>query len=163
MVLSRIAGQAAVNAGDPCPFCGGCLLVKGPLAERVEEAGVSIAGSGGSAKLRKSGDTYFTCNGCMMAFVDADRDIEGILRGLKSKANIAHRTRHFYGEGVTPRELLENHRTAILRKANPRRSLLGVSLARKELIICFSYNEIRTYGSFIRKGDHYIFRELSSV
>ena len=163
MVLSRIAGQAAVNAGDPCPFCGGCLLVKGPLAERIKEAGVGIAGSGGSAKLRKSGDTYFTCNGCMKAFVDADRDIEGILCGLKSKANIAHRTRHFYGEGVTPSELLENHRTAILRKANPRRSLLGVSLARKELIICFSYNGIRTYGSFIRKGDHYIFRELSSV
>lgn len=137
--------------------------MKGPLAERIKEAGVDIAGSGGSAKLRKSGDTYFTCNGCMKAFVDADRDIEGILRGLKSKANIAHRTRHFYGEGVTPSELLENHRTAILRKANPRRSLLGVSLARKELIICFSYNGIRTYGSFIRKGDHYIFRELSSV
>ena len=163
MVLSRIASRATVNAGDPCPFCGGRLHVKGPLAGRIKEAGVGIAGSGGSAKLRKSGDTYFTCNGCMMAFVDADRDIEGILHNLKAGANIAHRTRHFYGEGVSPRELLEDYRTAIVRKAHPQRSLLSVSLAKRELIICFSYNGIRTYGSFIRKRDRYIFRELSSV
>lgn len=152
-----------MNAEDPCPFCGGRMHVKGPLTDRVKEAGANIIGTSGSVKLRKSDDTYFTCNGCMMAFVDADRDIKGILRNLKAGANIAYRTKHFYGEGVTPRELLEYYRTAIVRKAHPRRSLLSVSLAKRELIICFSYNGIRTYGSFIRKGDHYIFRELSSV
>lgn len=139
------------------------MLVKEPLAERVEEAEASIAGSGVRAKLRKSNDAYFTCNGCMKAFVDADRDIEGILRNLRSGANIAYRIKYFYGDEITPRELLEEHRTAIVRKANPRRSLLSVSLAKRDLIICFSYNGIRTYGSFARRGDSYIFMELSSA
>lgn len=135
--------------------------MKEPLAGRVEEAGGSIAGSGISAKLRKSDDAYFACNGCTMAFVDADRDIEGILYNLKSGANIAYKTRHFYGGEITPRELLEDYRTAIVRKVSPKRSLLSVSLAKKELIICFSYKGFRTYGSFIKKKDHYEFRELS--
>lgn len=152
-----------MNAGDPCPICGGRIFVKGPLAGRVKEAGAAVAGSGGSAKFRKPDDSYFACNGCMMAFVDADRDINGILYNLKSGANIAYRTRHFYNGEITPRELLENCRTAIVRKVNLKRSLLSVSLAKKELIICFSYKGFKTYGSFIKKKDYYEFRELSKA
>ena len=148
---------------DPCPFCRGQLHTKRLLSDRVKKVGGRVAGIGASAELRKSGEYYFTCNGCMIKFVDADRDMGIILRNLRAGANIAYRIRHFYGKELPPSKLLTDCRIGIVRKVNPAKSLLGMSIAKKELIVCFSHDEIMTYGSFVKNKDRYIFKELSQA
>ena len=73
----------------------------------------------------------------------------------------------YHGEGVTVTDLLTAHRTAIVRRAHRYRSLVSVSVAKKEILICFCRRGIRTYGTLARKagrsgrGDHYMFKGLN--
>ena len=161
--ISPGAGCPAVTPEDPCPFCKGQLITKRLPSDKVKKVGGRVMGTGASVELRKSGGSYFTCNGCRMKFVDADRNMGAILRNLKVGANIAYRIIHFYGKELPPTKLLSDHRIAVVRKVNPAKSLLGMSIAKKELIVCFSYNGIMTYGSFIKDKGRYIFKELSEV
>ena len=121
---------------------------------------------GGSLSMEKSGEEYLKCGGCRAEFIRAERDIEVIMNGLEVSRNVPVQIRHIYNENVAVSDLLTKHRTAIIRRVNARRSLLGVSAAKKELIICFKYKKTRTFGSFARKADplrgaRYVFTELS--
>ena len=151
-------------APHTCPLCGGASIRQAPLLDRLKE--VDIPAVGGSAKVRKSGEGYLRCHGCTAEFVHVERDIEPIMNGLMVQSNILNQIRRYYGEGVKVSDLLAKHRTAIIRKVSARRSLLGVSVTKKELIVCFRYMGVRTFGSFVRKTDpkrgaHYVFTELS--
>lgn len=149
---------------DACPLCGGKTLKAVPLLDRIKKAkGPAV---GGSVSIRKSGEEYLKCNGCTAEFVPAERDIKVIMNGLMVKSNIPDQIKHYYGKAIKVYDLLTKHRTAIVRRVNVRRSLLGVSVAKKELIICFKYGGVRTFGSFIREADprrgtRYVFAELS--
>ena len=153
-----------VATPDTCPVCGGESIRRAPLLDRIK--GVGIPAVGGSLKTRKSCETYLKCHGCTVEFVYAERGIEQIMNGLLVEDNIPDQIEYYYKEAIEVPDLLTKHRTAIIRRVHVKRSLLGVSSAKKELIICFKYKGIRTFGSFIRETDsrrraHYVFKELS--
>lgn len=153
-----------VATADTCPLCGGTSIKRAPLLDRLKEAGGPAVGV--TVKMRKSGEEYLKCNGCTAEFVRAERDIEVIMNGLEVSRNVPVQIGHIYKEAVRVSDLLTEHRTAIVRRVNVGRSLLGVSVAKGELIICFRYKGIRTFGSFVRKADplrgaRYVFTELS--
>ena len=162
--LTARASTRPVPDLDACPFCGGETLKAVPLLDRIKKArGPAV---GGSVSIRKSGEEYLKCNGCMTEFVHAERDIEVIMKGLMVRPNILAQIKYCYGRAVKVSDPLTRHRTAIVRRVHARRSLLGVSVAKKELIICFKYRGVRTFGSFIREADRrrgarYVFAELS--
>ena len=151
---------------DPCPFCGGRPVKRGPW---LAGARISAKGGGIGGSLRSPGpcDTYLKCNGCMIEYVSAERDIETILRGLRVEHEVAFQMRCYYGEAMTVEKLLAGCRTAIVRRANRRRSVLSVSVDGSELIVCFLHEGVRTFGSFVKTDDgpggtsHYVFRSLS--
>ena len=155
-----------MDGARTCPFCGGMAVRRRPALSGAK-MGATIGGTGLSLEAGGSEESYLKCNGCTMEFVRADRDVDTILAGLRARRRIAAQIRHYYGEGVTVTDLLTGHVTAMARKANHYRSLASVSVSKKELIICFSYKNIRTFGSFVRKSDrssgrrYYEFRELS--
>lgn len=148
-----------------CPFCGGRGLPRRPRLDRLSGSSVTI----GPATLRlvvdTRGEEYFKCRGCDMAFVFAEREIETILAGLKMGPNIPILAKHYYGDGVTVRDLLTEHRTAMVRKVRSGLSFLSPSAVRNELVMCFNYNGIRTFGSFRRRrggrGYYYTFEVLN--
>lgn len=153
-----------VATADTCPLCGEASIKRAPLLDRLKEAGVPAVGV--TVKMRKSDEEYLKCNGCTAEFVRAERDIKVIMNGLMVSRNVPVQIRHIYNENVAVSDLLTKHRTAIIRKVNARRSPLGVSATKKELIICFKYKKTRTFGSFVRKADplrgaRYVFTELS--
>lgn len=154
----------AVATPDTCPICGGTSIKRAPLFDRLK--GVGIPAVGGSLKTRKSCETYLKCHGCTAEFVYAERGIEQIMNGLLVEDNIPGQIEYYYKEAIEVPDLLTKHRTAIIRRVHVKRSLLGVSSTKKELIICFNYKGIRTFGSFIRETDsrrraHYVFKELN--
>lgn len=149
---------------DTCPFCGGSSITREPLLDRLKELSIPVVG--GSARTRKSGEEYLKCHGCTAEYVCAERDIKTIMNGLMVPKNIPVQIKHYYKAEIKVSNLLTRHRTAIVRKVDTRRSLLGVSAARNELIVCFRYRGVRTFGLFARKTDHrrgahYVFEELS--
>ena len=151
-------------APDTCPLCGGASIRQAPLLDRLKEVGIPAVG--GSVKIRKSGEGYLKCHGCTAEFVHVERDIEPIMNGLTVQSHIPDQIKRYHGEAVKVSDLLTRHRTAIIRRVSARRSLLGVSVAKKELIVCFRYRGVRTFGSFVRRTDpergaHYVFTELS--
>ena len=115
--------------------------------------GAAAGGLGGSLRAPAPGESYLWCNGCAIAYVPAERDIATILSGLRVERRVAYQTRCYYGEGPTPTGLLTRHRTAIVRRVNIRRSILSVSVARDELIACFLYGGVRTFGSLVKRDD----------
>ena len=151
---------------DPCPFCGGRPVKKRPWLAGAR-VGANAGGIGGSFRLADSREAYLKCYGCMIEYVAAERDVKTILRGLRVERAADFQIRCYYGEGLTAADLLTRHRTAIVRRASRRRSVLSVSADRGELIICFLYNGVRTFGSFVKSSDgpggasRYIFRGLS--
>ena len=128
---------------------------------------VKVAGTGASLRTKGSGESYLRCNGCAREFVPAERDIENILSGLEVEDRVPPLIALYHGEGVTVTDLLTAHRTAIVRRAHRYRSLVSVSVAKKEILVCFCHRGIRTFGTFARKagrsgrGDHYMFKGLS--
>lgn len=153
-----------MSTTDTCPFCGGSSISRAPLFDRLKELSIPVVG--GSARTRKSGEEYLKCHGCTAEYVCAERDIKTIMNGLVVRPHIPTQIRHYYKAAIKTSDLLTRHRTAIVRKVDTRRSLLGVSSARNELIICFKYGGVRTFGSFARRTDptrgaHYVFEELS--
>ena len=151
---------------DPCPFCGGRPARVRPLLDGAK-IGVKVAGIGPSLKMKRSSESYLRCNGCAREYVLADRDIENILSGLEVEDRVPPLIGLYHGEGVTVTDLLTAHRTAIVRKAHRYRSLVSVSVAKREILICFCRKGIRTFGTFARKtgksggGDHYTFKGLN--
>ena len=150
----------------PCPFCGGRPGRVRPLLDGAR-IGFQVAGTGATLETKRSGKSYLQCDGCGAEYVPAERDIGTILSGLRVEAGVLHRIRLYHGEGVTVTDLLTAHRTAIVRRAHHYRSLVSVSPAKKEILICFCRGGVRTYGTFARRrkrsgdGDHYVFRELN--
>ena len=151
---------------EPCPFCGGRPARVRPLLDGAK-IGVKAAGIGASLETKRSGESYLRCNGCAREFVPAERDIENILFGLEVADRVPPLITLYHGEGVTVTDLLTAHRTAIVRRAHRYRSLVSVSVAKKEILICFCRRGVRTYGTFARKagrsgrGDHYTFKGLN--
>lgn len=88
-----------------------------------------------------------------------------MLPGMRMGQNIPLLVKHYYGDGVTVRALLTEHRTAMVRKVRSRLSFLSPSAARNELIMCFNHRAVRTFGSFRRRrgelGYYYTFEELN--
>ena len=129
--------------------------------------GVKAAGTGASLKMKRSGESYLRCNGCAREYVPAERDIENILFGLEVEDRVPPLIVLYHGEGVTVTDLLTAHRTAIVRRAHRYRSLVSVSVAKREILICFCHRSVRTFGTFARKagrfgrGDHYMFKGLN--
>ena len=148
----------------PCPFCGGRGLPKKPGIDRLSGSSVSV----GAASLRlvvdSKGEEYYKCHGCDMSFVLADREIETILPGMMVNLSVPIRIRHYYGGGVSARDLLTRHCAAAVRKARGRLSFFASRMAQNELVLCFNYNGIRTFGSFRRRrganGYYYTFEGL---
>ena len=128
---------------------------------------VKVAGTGASLRTKGSGESYLRCNGCAREYVPAERDIENILSGLVVEDRVPPLITLYHGEGVTVTDLLTAHRTAIVRRAHRHRSLVSVSVAKKEILVCFRHKGIRTYGTFAYKagrfgrGDHYMFKGLN--
>ena len=164
--LIRLRAQAR-RVADPahCPFCGGRPAKRGTALDGVK-IGFRAAGVEASIDAKGSGETYYRCNGCMIEYADAERDIETILRGLRVEHEVAYQIRAYYGDGPTATDLLTRHRTAIVRRAHRRRSVLSVSVDGGELIACFLYNGVRTFGTLARVDggpggtSHYVFRGL---
>ena len=153
---------------DPCPFCGGRPARVRPLLDGAK-IGVKVTGIGASLKMKRSGRSYLRCDGCGAEYVPAERDVENILSGLRVEPGALARIRLYHGEGVTVTDLLTAHRTAIVRRAHHYRSLVSVSVAKREILICFCRGGIRTYGTFARRGKrsrdghHYVFKELNKA
>lgn len=152
-----------------CPFCGGSPVKKKPWLAGARIA-AGAAGIGASLEAADPREEYLQCRGCMIEYVDAERDIETILQGLRVERAVAFQIRSYYGEGgPTAADLLARHCTAIVRRAAGRRSILSVSVDRGELIACFLYNGVRTFGSLVKSGDgpggasRYVFRWLSKA
>lgn len=133
-----------------CPFCGGRALRKKPALDGME-LGARVSGAGLSFKAPKAGESYLHCNGCTIDYIRADRDIETIAAGLLIGPLVALQARHYYGEGVAVSDLLRRHCTGMARRVHPLRSLASVSVAKDELLACFSYGGIRTFGSLVRR------------
>lgn len=148
-----------------CPFCGGRGLPRRPRLDRLSGSSVSIGPASLHLAVDSSGEEYFNCRGCDMSFVFAEREIATILSGLKMGPNIPILVKHYYGDGVAVRDLLTQHRTAMVRKVRAGLSFLSPSAVRNELVMCFNYNGIRTFGSFRRRrgsrGYYYTFEVLN--
>ena len=103
----------------------------------------------------------------MIECASAERDIETILRGLRVEHEVAFQMRCYHGEAMTVERLPAGCRTAIVRRANRRRSVLSVPVDGSELIVCFLHEGVRTFDSFVKTDDgpwgtsRYVFRSLS--
>ena len=162
--LTAARAAPAVAPPDTCPICGGASIRRAPLLDRLKELGIPAVGGG--FKTRKSGEEYLKCHGCGAEFVPINRDIKTIMNGLMVQKNVPDLIEYYYKRRIKVSDLLTRHRTAIIRRVNVKRSMLGVSASQKELIICFMYRGVRTFGTFVRKADpkrgaHYVFTELS--
>lgn len=162
--LTALLPASAVAPPDTCPICGATSIRRAPLLDRLKELGIPAVGGG--FKTRKSGEEYLKCHGCGAEFVPIDRDIKTIMNGLVVQENVPDQIEHYYKKRIKVTDLLTRHRTAIIRRVNVKRSVLGVSAAKKELIICFMYRGVRTFGTFVRERDpergvHYVFTEMS--
>ena len=156
------------NAGK-CPFCGGRADIKRPKLDAIKKMSARAYGFEGSVETRRMGDSYYKCNGCTMEFVYAEREIESILAGLEVGDRVPSQIRRYYNGEVSAIDLLTVHRTAIVRKANNHLSFISAHVVKDELIICFCYNNVRTYGTFVKKsskssnGDYYLFEKLNKA
>ena len=162
--LTALLSVPNVAPPDTCPLCGGASIRRAPLLDRLREVRVPVVG--GSVGTRESGEKYLKCHGCTAEFVHTDRDIKTIMNGLVVQDNVPAQIEHYYKRRIRVADLLTRHRTAIIRRVSARRSMLGVSTAKRELIICFMYRGVRTYGTFVRESDpergvRYVFTELS--
>ena len=156
--------DAPGGAATPCPFCGGLGLPKKPVIDRLSGSSVSVGVASLHLVVDSSGEEYYKCHGCDMSFVFADREVETMLPGMMVDLSVAIRIKHYYGDGVSARDLLTRHRTATVRKVRGRLSFFSSRTARNELIVCFNCNGIRTFGSFRRRrganGYYYTFEGL---
>ena len=162
--LTALLPDPSVAPPDTCPICGATSIRRAPLLDRLKELGIPAVGGG--FKTRKSGEEYLKCHGCGAEFVPIDRDIKTIMNGLVVQENVPDQIEHYYKKRIKVTDLLTRHRTAIIRRVNVKRSVLGVSAVKKELIICFMYRGVRTFGTFVRdrdpeRGVHYVFTEMS--
>lgn len=149
-----------------CPFCGGRASRRRPPLDGAELRG-AVAGAGLSVRTARTGGWYLHCDGCTADYVRADRDIETIAAGLRVDPRVPLQVRHYYGEGLTVSDLLRCHLAAMARRVHARRSLASVHVDRGELLPCFSYRGVRTFGSLVRRrgkgGYHYALRGLSKA
>ena len=158
---------APEGAAAPCPFCGGLGLPRKPGIDRLSGSSVSVGVASLHLVVDSRGEEYYKCNGCNMSFVFADREIETMLPGMMADLSVAFRIKHYYGDGVSAHDLLTRHRTATVRKVRGRLSFFASRIAQNEIIVCFNYNGIRTFGSFRRRrganGYYYTFEGLDRV
>ena len=160
--------DGASNAGK-CPFCGGRADIKRPKLDVIKKMSAEAYGLGGSVETRRMSDIYYKCNGCTMEFVHAEREIESILVGLEIGEKVPNQIKRCYSGSVSAIDLLTEHRTAIVRKANNYLSFISAHIVKDEQMICFCYNNVRTYGTFVKKskkssnGDYYLFEKLNKA
>lgn len=141
---------------DTCPFCGGNPVKKQPWlagARIGAGAGAGATSIGGSFRPANSREEYLQCRGCMRQYVDAERDIKTILRGLRVEPRVAFQIRRYYGRGPTATDLLTRHRTAIVRGVSGRGSIFSVSLDKDKLFVCLLYDGVRTHGPLVKSDD----------
>ena len=156
-----------MSAGESCPFCGGATVGKNYAPDQACTGGPPGDGNA-PPKIPATKESYLACSNCTREFVRAEEDIGIIMANLQVEARIAFRIKLYHGDGATVDSLLAEHRTGMVRKTRGHRPYVSASLAKRELIICFRRNSVRTYGSFIRegsrqKGRYYVFKELSEA
>ncbi len=141
-----------------CPFCGGRASRRRPPLDGAELRGAA-AGAGLSAGTAGAGGSHLHCDGCTADYVRADRDVETVAAGLRVDPRVPLQVRHYYGEGPTVSGLPRCRLAAMARRVHARRSLATVHVDRAELLPCFSYRGVRTFGSLVRRrgkgGYHY--------
>ena len=107
----------------------------------------------------RGGGSHLHCGGCTADYVRADRDVETIAAGLRVDPRVPLQVRHYYGEGPTVSGLLRCRLAAMARRVHARRSPASARADRAELLPCFSYRGVRTFGPLVRRrgkgGYHY--------
>lgn len=150
-------GISDVYNREECPFCGGKPIKKNPYSDRIKSAKVGggaleVSGEGGiEIAPNPQKEEYYLCNGCNQQYVWADIDINLILEHLDGLENIPKLIRFYYPDGVTLTDLIDKHRTGIVRRHDSKLSWLSNSIVKRQLYICFNYNGKRTFGVFVRK------------
>ena len=144
-----------------CPFCGGGTIKKIHVFDRVRELGGKIGVPHGSAEGTMKMDTapqkeaYFVCNGCTKEYVWASMDINTLIEHFAADEIEAHTIAsligHYYGNHVTLKDLLTKYRTGIVRLHNNKVPYISNKIAKRQLYLCFNYNGIRTFATFIKK------------
>ena len=149
-------------AAAPCPFCGGVVFPRWPWRDHLPVLYIRVRSSTLRLAAGREGRAHLGCHGCEMSFVPADADMAAILPGLRVRRNAAICARHYYGDGVSVRDLLARHRTAVVKRVRWRPPLLSSKAARSELVVCLKYNGMRTFCTLrLRGGDgSYEAREL---
>ena len=165
-IFTTAAAPSHVGEDDPCPFCDGKTTRKKPALGQTKGTGMP-GGTGAPPRTSRSKEPHLTCRDCTREFIRVDKDVKTIAAGLQVEARIAFRIKLYYGDDVTVNSLLAEHLTGMVKKTRDHRPYVQASLAKKELVICFCHNKVRTYGSFIREGGkpsgHYVFKELSKA
>ncbi len=113
--------------------------------------GASAGGIGATLRLSGRGETYLKCYGCMIEYIYTGRDARTLLPGLQVERRAALQIQCYHGRGMTARDLLARHCTAVVRRARGRRSALSVSVDGDELIACFVHGGVRTFGPLVRR------------
>lgn len=153
--------SSRVNSDNPCPFCSGATARKLP-AQGPAGAGGPQVGTGAPSKTPRPAEPHLSCSGCAKEFVPDEEDIVIIVSCLQVETS---RIMSCYGDGVTADGLLVEQHTGMAKKIRGHHPHALIFLARGDLIVCFRYNNVRTYGSFIREGSkpngpHHAFREM---
>lgn len=163
--ISRLANP------NICPFCGATPIKKIPYSDRIEDVGiggkigggieegfVELAGKGKlKVKPNPDQDVYYSCNGCNTTYVWANIDINLLINHLQgNKDKIAMQINHYYAGKVTLHELLTTYRTGIVRKYS-KQSWIANWKVKSLLYVCFNYENIRTFATFMRKKNSYYY------
>lgn len=155
---------------EKCLFCDNQIIIRNPdFADRFKKKGTSpiISTVDGDLKVktRKNTKRYFSCSKCEIDYIPIKIDLELLLSNLQVKANVSVRLDYFY-LGISLNDLILKHRTGIAKKPEDAASWVSKDLVKRQLLMGFNYNEVRTIGTFIRKKktkDHYTMTMLEMI
>ena len=131
------------------------LIIHNPdYADRFRKSGAlpNISTIDGILELgtKKNSKRYFACSRCEIDYIPTKIDLELLLSNLQVKANVSVRLDYFY-PGLSLRELILNHRTGIVKKPDDSSSWVSKDLVKRQILMGFNINGVRTIGTFIRK------------
>jgi len=141
-----------------CPLCGDFPTEKQHLGDRIRSIGASggheTTGSGGGnlgITPNRRPENFYDCNGCTMRYVDISNfDVQIILQYLRIDPSVTEQFHYYYDKKLTVEELIENHRTGIVRKPRHVFSLISRSLFKSKMYMGFLFEGRRTIGTFVK-------------
>lgn len=143
-----------------CPFCSGKPIKKLPYSDKIKsvEGGLGVAEGSGKASIElepnPEREPYYKCNGCNRKYVDATMDINIIINNLKCAPTIVGQIFHYYHSDISLTDLLRKYNVGMLRKPSHMLSFVSEKIAQRQLYICFIYNGIRTFGTFVKEKEN---------